>query len=78
MTPFKHNLTSDNIEGIQAYGSLLNELLSYVQDATEYNPEKRMIDSVPLLDKISASCAEIKNLLNDAKNKLETIKNKLL
>lgn len=69
--PFKHKLTSDNLAGIYAHGALLTELLNYLKEVTEFKPEKRYIDAVPLPENIQASGEEITRLLKEAESKLK-------
>lgn len=70
-TPFKHNLTSDNLAGLYGYGDCLKGLLQYIHETTGFNPEKRYIDSVDLLDKIAASSADVSRLLKEAEVKIK-------
>lgn len=69
-TPFKHNLQPSDLAGIKAYGDLLKELLRYIEDVTNFNPQNRFIDSVLLLEKIKASAGEIERLYTEYEKSL--------
>lgn len=45
------------------YGKLLSQLLKFIEIETDFNPSKRYIDSVKILDMISVASAEIKKEL---------------
>lgn len=52
-----------DVNGLRGYQMCLREILQHVQDATEWNPAKRMIDSVQLLERITETNEEIGKLL---------------
>ena len=44
---------------VTGYMNCLEDVLAYLQNKTEFNPAKRMIDSVELLDSITDTNAEL-------------------
>ena len=77
MATLEHNFDTAfgvlDINGIQGYMQCMNAVYKHIEETTNFDPAKRMIDSVPLLDKIAATNAEFTKLLN---NELKTIKEK--
>lgn len=70
-TPFKFDFSEETrIHEMAGYIQAMNEILKYLQDVTEWKPENRYIDSVPLGEKISATCKALQPLLSE-----ELIKN---
>jgi hypothetical protein len=57
--PFNHGytdpLTEKSMNEMLGYTKALRDIYNYIKDTTAFNPEKRFIDSVPLLDKIGAT-----------------------
>lgn len=53
MKPFE--VSEDNTAFLSGYGKCLKEMYLCIAELTEYNPKNRYIDSVFLLDKISAT-----------------------
>lgn len=74
---FKHNLSFSEIEQVLGYSKCLGNLYSYIAAKTAFNPEKRMIDAVDLLDTITATNDEITELMKAAKYNLELISSKI-
>lgn len=60
-------LQPSDADFINGYQSALTDLLRYLQETTEYNPAKRMIDSVPLLNSISETNATLLEKMNAIK-----------
>jgi hypothetical protein len=58
MHPFKLPI-SGNIDEIKGFSDALNQLLNYIASETQGKPENRFIDSVRLLNKISATTDEL-------------------
>ena len=51
--------TPPNVNEIKGYMGALEDLLTYLQDVTAFDPSKRMIDSVSLLNAITETNAEL-------------------
>lgn len=77
IAPFEHGFTDKEIDinGIRGFGKCLSELYKYLAQKTEFNPEKRMIDAVDLLEKISATSDELTALYNKEQTRLNSIIN---
>jgi len=75
MKPFNHNFETAfgvlDYNGIQGYTNCLGELHKYIESVTQFNPAKRMIDAVPLLDKIAATNDELAEILKKERETLE-------
>lgn len=75
MKPFDINIknpSGDNdINRIFGYQEAINAFYRYIAEQTEFNPEKRYIDAVLLLDKISATNAKLGQLLKEAEVELK-------
>lgn len=72
--PFKANfLGIVNIEAINGYVACLTALLDYLKEKTEFNPDKRFIDAVDLLDKITATNDELRPIIEKEKNDIENL-----
>lgn len=78
-TNFVDSSGNIDIKGIAGFTNALRQLYLYISKQTEFKPEKRYIDAVPLLDIIAETNAELALLLNeaDAKLKSENEENKL-
>lgn len=61
---FKNKDGSINIDKMYGYQLALNEVFSHIKNETNFNPVNRHIDSLPLLERISATNFEIYKLLN--------------
>lgn len=68
--PFKPDFRSEQVKEMAGYSKALQDLNIYLQVITEYKPEKRFIDAVPLLDGISLASGKINALLEESKNDL--------
>jgi hypothetical protein len=66
MKAFEHGLTSDNLEGLYAYMRCLKALYDHLEKETGFSPKKKLIDATVLLDRISATFAELKILIDEA------------
>ena len=49
----KGTLEIEDAAKLAAYTQCLDDLLTYLKNVTQFDPSKRMIDSVPLLDSIT-------------------------
>lgn len=75
VTAFKHNFTEENVEEIMAFSKALSEMLNFIKEKTEFNPTKRMIDAVDILDKIAVTSKELTILLQKAHIRLQNQNN---
>jgi ribosome assembly protein YihI (activator of Der GTPase) len=66
MKAFEHGLTSDNLEGLYAYMRCLKALYDHLEAETNFRPENKHVDAIVLLDRISATFAELKILIDEA------------
>lgn len=71
--PFPHpyNNGRPNIQEMNGYTKCLMDLMNYIQGVTEDNPEKRMIDSVQILEKITETCKEFSAIFEKEKAQLD-------
>lgn len=72
---FFHGFTPERMKLSVAYGHevlgynrALIEVLNYLQKTTEYKPEKRFIDSVPLIEKLAATLKELTAIYEKSKD----------
>ena len=70
-TSFKPNFETNDIAGLLGYQQCLNHLYLFLAEKTEFNPAKRLIDAVDLLDIIS----ETNNNIAKLYSKIELICN---
>lgn len=70
-TPFNFELSPKNLEGMFAVGSIMNDLMADIKAATQYKPENRLIDCVPILERISATAARISEMMENYGKELE-------
>jgi hypothetical protein len=79
MKAFNHNftepLTEDNIHEMNGFILAMRSFQKELAEMTEWKPEKRMVDAVVLLDKISATIDEFNPLMEAAKKQLTEIHN---
>lgn len=63
-TPFDHpfNTPEIDIKTMNGYLSCLVALQRYIEKATEFNPGKRYIDAIDILNKITATNNELQRL----------------
>jgi len=80
MKPFEHKFKNAfgiiDTQGISGYLQALKALYNHIAEVTEMNPEKRYIDAVDLLDRISATNAELKSLMEQAEKELKELTEK--
>jgi SMC interacting uncharacterized protein involved in chromosome segregation len=50
---------SGNLDEMKGYSDAISQLLNYIANETKWKPENRFIDSVPLLNEISAITDEL-------------------
>ena len=75
--PFKHNFKSTDIEQILGFQKALGQIFEHLKAKTRFDPAKRYVDSVEILDRIMETNIELSNLLKEAQTNLETLKNKI-
>lgn len=66
-----------NIDEINGYREALEDILSFLKEKTEFNPAKRMVDSVDILDSISETSGKITELYQRAEMELQGAFNEL-
>ncbi len=75
METFEHNFETAfgvvDIAGIGGFTKCMGEVLKHIEKATEGDPIKRFIDSVPLTEKIKNTNKELAELLSNAAMELE-------
>ena len=75
MKTFEHNFNTPfgivDINGIQGFIKCMNEIYKHIESVTNFNPAKKYIDAVPLLNKMSATSAELAELLNKEQVKIK-------
>ncbi len=69
MKPFEYKL--DNLTEIRGFTKCMDVVLKYIEEVTQFKPEKRMIDAVPLLDKITATNKELSELLKKESEEIQ-------
>lgn len=73
--PFNHNFIYSagviNIAGINGYTKALSEIQRHIAEVTKWKPENRLIDSVALLERITATLEALTPLMNHAANELQ-------
>ena len=62
--PFQMNYNREQLGEIYGYLKALNDLSHYLQLTTEFKPENRYIDAVPILEAIKEASAKITVLLS--------------
>lgn len=76
-TIFEHNFKSKlgiiDVNGINGYIQALSAVYKHIAEATQWNPEKRFIDAVPILDKISNTNAELQALMQQEQASLKEL-----
>lgn len=60
-----------NMDRLLGAEDMLTALLKFLHEETQYKPENRYIDSVKLLDKITATTSAIEPVLERERNDLE-------
>jgi len=74
MKTFKHNLDNfgiANIDRAMGFIDCLREVLNYIEEVTEFKPEKKYINATELLDIIINTNNEFTKLLNRAEIELQ-------
>lgn len=71
-TSFNHNFTSKDVNAIMGYNKCLRDVYSLLAEKTEFNPAKRMVDAVDILEKIEATSDELSGLLEKAEIELKS------
>lgn len=80
--PFEHGyknpLTEKSMSEILGYSKALRDFFNEVKDLTQFNPDKRFIDSVALLDKIGATSKELAAIFEKEKQLIDDMAAKIL
>lgn len=76
--PFTHDITSEQPEQILGYTKCLQNFFDQIKSMTDFNPDKRYIDSVVLLEKITATLGKNEAILDKARGQLNDLKNTLM
>jgi len=66
-TPFEHGYNADSMKApfgleVIGYNKAMMQVLDYLKETTEFKPEKRYIDAVPLIEKIGATAEGLSKL----------------
>ena len=69
--------SSGNVSEIKGFMDALNQLLNYIANETKWKPENRFIDSVTLLNKISATVDKLNRIMKDKQDALNECKKNL-
>ena len=69
--------SSGNTAEIKGFMDAFNQLLNYIANETQWKPENRFIDSVPLLNKISATTDELTKIMKEKQRDLTEYKENL-
>ncbi len=73
-TTFNHNLRkadgSIDLNALGGYQQAIYEVYKYIAKETELNPMKRHIDSVPLIDTIAQTNAELTQLMQEEEERV--------
>lgn len=72
----KQSLIPCPVDEIRGYNKCMQDVIDYLKEVTEFNPEKRMIDSVPLLDLIEESAKELAVILKKEEAELNALMEK--
>jgi len=71
MKTFNHNYNaSTDIERIAGYTECLDALFETLRELTQFKPEKRLVDAVELLDKITGTNEELGKVLHEIRGDL--------
>ena len=77
-TPFEHGISHLQLEELNGYTKCLRDFHALIGRLTEYNPDKRFIDSLVLLDKIAATNKKNMDLLLKSTQELDELKVNIL
>lgn len=77
MEPFNHGFTPDSLKNPQGfevigYNKAMGQVLEYLKEVTQFKPANRLIDSVPLIEKIGATFVELSKLHKDLEDEVAT------
>jgi len=70
---FKELFGTIDVMGIRGYQQCLLALYKYLAAKTNYDPSKRMIDAVELLEVITKTNGELGELLKEAKTEINNL-----
>lgn len=80
--PFDHGyqnpISEKSMSEILGYIKCLRDLYNHVKDETQFNPDKRFIDSVTILDKITATSGELEAIFEKERTLLDEMATKIL
>lgn len=70
MEPFNHGFTPDSLKSpsgfeVIGYNKAMGQVLDYLKEVTQFKPSNRLIDSVPLIEKIGITFTELSKLHKD-------------
>jgi len=68
---------SGSIDEMKGFSDALSQLLNYIINETQWKPENRFIDSVRLLNKISATTDELTKIMKEKQRELTKEKENL-
>ena len=68
---------SGNSAEIKGFMDAINQLLNHIANETQWKPENRFIDSVPLLNKISVTVDKLTRIMKDKQDALNECKKNL-
>jgi hypothetical protein len=75
MNAFNHNfqkpINMQTFHEMNGYIYCMRALMMKLQEMTQFKPEKRMVDSVELLEAITATQVEFEPLVQDFKERLQ-------
>lgn len=72
---FANSLGITDVNGIRGYVACLSALLTFLKNETEFDPAKRYVDSVKLLDRIANTNEELIGILDREHEDLKTFLN---
>jgi len=70
---FKELFGTIDVMGIRGYQQCLLALYRYLADKTNYDPAKRMIDAIELLDALTKTNEELGELLKEAETEINNL-----
>lgn len=76
--PFDHGFTPDSLKNPQGYevigyNKAMGQVLDYLKEVTNFKPNNRYVDSVPLIEKIGATFIELAKLHKDINEDVKAV-----
>lgn len=68
---FPMDLDRDNFDMVRGYSKAIGELMKWMEAETQFDPHKRLIDSVKILDGIGVVAIQIKEAMGNIEAKLQ-------